>query len=201
MGADLLVAGADRLMDFQAARYLVDCEVPGQAGNDHPTVTPMGVVATKDGHINLGVGGDGQWQELCRALESPEWADNPAYSKMEDRTARREEVWSLLRPVFATKTSAEWIAILDEHGVPAGPIYRMNEVFDDPQVQHLGMAQTVSHPVRGDIRLVGQPVDLSRTPASIVTATPDAGEHTDEVLSEFGIDADRIASLRASGAI
>lgn len=189
------------LMDFQAARYLVDSEVPGQAGNDHPTVTPMGVVATKDGHINLGVGGDGQWQALCRALESPEWADNPAYSKMEDRTARREEVWSLLRPVFATKTSAEWIALLDEHGVPAGPIYRMNEVFDDPQVQHLGMAQTVSHPVRGDIRLVGQPVDLSRTPASIVTATPDAGEHTDEVLSEFGIDADRIASLRASGAI
>ncbi len=189
------------LMDFQAARYLLDGEVPGQAGNDHPTVTPMGVVATSDGHINLGVGGDGHWRALCTALDQPEWAENPDYARMEDRTARRDEVWSLLRPIFATKTSAEWIAILDEHDVPAGPIYRMNEVFDDPQVQHLAMAQTVRHPVRGDIRLVAQPFDLSRTPASLVTAAPDAGEHTDEVLSEFGITAERIAALRASGAI
>ena len=189
------------LMDFQAARYLLDGEVPGQVGNDHPTVTPMGVVATSDGHINLGVGGDGQWQALCTALDQPEWAENLDYARMEDRTARRDEVWSLLRPIFATRTSAEWIAILDEHDVPAGPIYRMNEVFDDPQVQHLAMAQTVHHPVRGDIRLVAQPFDLSRTPASLVTAAPDAGEHTDEVLSEFGITAERIAALRACGAI
>ncbi len=189
------------LMDFQAARYLLDGEVPGQVGNDHPTVTPMGVVATSDGHINLGVGGDGQWQALCTALDQPEWAENLDYARMEDRTARRDEVWSLLRPIFATRTSAEWIAILDEHDVPAGPIYRMNEVFDDPQVQHLAMAQTVRHPVRGDIRLVAQPFDLSRTPASLATATPDAGEHTDEVLSEFGITAERIAALRACGAI
>ncbi|MGR3342586.1 MAG: CaiB/BaiF CoA transferase family protein [Paracoccaceae bacterium] len=189
------------LMDFQAARYLLDGEVPGQVGNDHPTVTPMGVVATSDGHINLGVGGDGQWQALCTALDQPEWAENPDYARMEDRTARRDEVWSLLRPIFATRTSAEWIAILDEHDVPAGPIYRMNEVFDDPQVQHLAMAQTVRHPVRGDIRLVAQPFDLSRTPASLATAAPDAGEHTDEVLSEFGINEERIAALRACGAI
>lgn len=189
------------LMDFQAARYLLDGEVPAQVGNDHPTVTPMGVVATSDGHINLGVGGDGQWQALCTALAQPEWAENPDYARMEDRTARRDEVWSLLRPIFATRTSAEWIAILDEHDVPAGPIYRMNEVFDDPQVQHLAMAQTVRHPVRGDIRLVAQPFDLSRTPASLATAAPDAGEHTDEVLSEFGITAERIAALRACGAI
>ncbi len=189
------------LMDFQAARYLLDGEVPAQVGNDHPTVTPMGVVATSDGHINLGVGGDGQWQALCTALDQPEWAENPDYARMEDRTARRDEVWSLLRPIFATRTSAEWIAILDEHDVPAGPIYRMNEVFDDPQVQHLAMAQTVRHPVRGDIRLVAQPFDLSRTPASLATAAPDAGEHTDEVLSEFGITAERIAALRACGAI
>jgi len=189
------------LMDFQAARYLLDGEVPGQAGNDHPTVTPMGVVATSDGHINLGVGGDGHWRALCAALDQPEWAENPDFARMEDRTARRDEVWSLLRPIFATRTSAEWIAILDEHDVPAGPIYRMNEVFDDPQVQHLAMAQTVRHRVRGDIRLVAQPFDLSRTPASLATAAPDAGEHTDEVLSEFGITAERIAALRASGAI
>ena len=92
-----------------------------------------------------------------------------------DRTARREEVWGLLRPIFATRTSAEWIEKLDEDGVPAGPIYRMNEVFDDPQVQHLGIAQSVTHPQRGEVQLVGQPVDLSRTPASLRTPTPEAG--------------------------
>jgi crotonobetainyl-CoA:carnitine CoA-transferase CaiB-like acyl-CoA transferase len=189
------------LMDFQAARYLVDGEVPGQAGNDHPTVTPMGVVATRDGHINLGVGGDGQWRALCGALGRPEWAEHPAYARMEDRTARRDEVWGLLRPIFAARTSAEWIALLDEHGVPAGPIYRMDEVFDDPQVKHLDIAQPVLHPTRGEVQLVAQPVNLSRTPASIVTATPPAGAHTDEVLSEFGIDPERIALLRTCGAI
>jgi len=189
------------LMDFQAARYLVDGEVPEQAGNDHPTVTPMGVVATKDGHINLGVGGDGQWRALCQALDHPEWGENLAYAQVGARTARREEIWGLLRPIFATRSSAEWIVILDENGVPAGPIYRMNEVFNDPQVQHLGIAQSVTHPERGEVQLVGQPVDLSRTPASLRTATPEAGEHTDEVLSDYGIDAERISALRASGAI
>ncbi len=189
------------LMDFQAARYLVDGDVPDQAGNDHPTVTPMGVVATKDGHINLGVGGDGQWRALCDALGRPEWGGDPAYATMDARTARRDEIWDLLRPLFAEKTSAEWIEVLDAHGVPAGPIYRMDEVFEDPQVEHLGMAQSVTHPVRGEVRLVAQPVDLSRTPAAIVTASPDAGEHTDDVLSEFGIAAERIAALRAAGAI
>lgn len=189
------------LMDFQAARYLVDGEVPEQAGNDHPTVTPMGVVATKDGHINLGVGGDGQWRALCQILEHPEWGEDPAYAQVADRTARREEVWGLLRPIFATRTSAEWIEKLDANGVPAGPIYRMNEVFDDAQVQHLGIAQSVTHPQRGEVQLVGQPVDLSRTPASLRTPTPEAGAHTDEVLSDYGIDAERISALRASGAI
>jgi crotonobetainyl-CoA:carnitine CoA-transferase CaiB-like acyl-CoA transferase len=189
------------LMDFQAARYLVDGDVPEQAGNDHPTVTPMGVVATSDGHINLGVGGDGQWRALCQALDHPEWGEDAAYAQVGDRTARREEIWGLLRPIFATRTSAEWIEILDTNGVPAGPIYRMNEVFDDPQVQHVGIAQSVLHPQRGEVQLVGQPVDLSRTPASLRTPTPEAGEHTDEVLSDYGIDADRISALRASGAI
>ncbi|MEM1049900.1 MAG: CaiB/BaiF CoA-transferase family protein [Pseudomonadota bacterium] len=189
------------LMDFQAARYLVDGDVPGQAGNDHPTVTPMGVVATSDGFINLGVGGDGQWRALCEALGKPEWGEHPDYARTQDRTARREEVWSLLRPLFATRSTADWIARLDDHGVPAGPIYRMDEVFDDPQVQHLGMAQSVDHPTRGTVSLVAQPITLSRTPASLTTATPEAGAHTDEVLEEFGIDSDRIAALHASGAI
>lgn len=189
------------LMDFQAARYLVDGEVPGQAGNDHPTVTPMGVVATADGHINLGVGGDGQWRAFCTAIGCPDWAEDPAYVTMAARTERRAEVWQLLEPIFAARTSAEWLEILARHGVPGGPIYRMDEVFDDPQVRHLGMAATVTHPARGEVRLVAQPVSLSRTPARMARAAPDPGAETDEILQQYGIAPGRIAALRARGAL
>ncbi|WP_102107762.1 CaiB/BaiF CoA transferase family protein [Oceaniglobus roseus] len=189
------------LMDFQAARYLMDGVVPGRAGNDHPTVTPMGVVETADGHLNLGVGGDGQWRALCEALERPDWRDDPAFAAMSDRTARRDEIWALLRPVFRTRTSAEWLDLLEAPGVPAGPILTMDQVFDDPQVRHLNMAQGVRHPARGEVRLVAQPVDLSRTPAALRTPVPEAGEHTAAVLAEYGLAPDEIAGLRAAGAI
>ncbi|MFK7751832.1 MAG: CaiB/BaiF CoA transferase family protein [Sedimentitalea sp.] len=189
------------MMDFQAARYLMDDEVPEPAGNDHPTVTPMGVVPTSDGHINLGVGGDGQWRALCTVLGHSEWGENPKYIGIAERTAHRDEIWAFLRPIFATRTSADWIATLDSVGVPAGPIYSMDQVFDDPQVKHLQVAQTVTHPVRGNVALVAQPMTLSRTPATLRSAVPEAGAHTDDVLAQFGISADRIAALRDAGAL
>lgn len=189
------------LMDFQAARYLVEGEVPQQAGNDHPYVTPMGVIATKDGYMNLGVGGDGQWQALCTALERPDWAADATLATDKGRFARRAEVWTMLRPIFAEKTSLEWLDLLEGFGVPAGPIYRMDEVFADPQVTHLGIAAPLYHPVRGETRLVAQPVTLSRTPARLTDPSPDAGQHTDEVLREFGLSDDAIAALRLSGVV
>ncbi len=183
------------IMDFQAARYLVEGEVPPQAGNDHPYSTPMGVTKTKDGYINLGVGGDGQWQALAKALGRQDWADDPNYKTGPDRFERRPEIWAMLAPIFVEKTTAEWMEILDGHGVPAGPIYTMDEVFEDPQVKHLGIVQSVEHHARGTTGLIGQPVELSRTPASIRTSSPDAGEHSDEVLAEFGFSADEIQKL------
>jgi len=189
------------LMDFQAARYLVDEEVPPQAGNDHPVSTPMGVAATKDGHINLGVGGDGQWRSLVTVFGHPEWADDPELATGDARYRNRPKVWEMLAPIFAEKTTAEWIAVLEEAGVPAGPIYTMDEVFDDPQVRHLGIAQTVDDPVRGETRLVGQPLTLSRTPAGLRTSAPDPGEHTEEILREAGYDQAAIAELRARAVI
>jgi crotonobetainyl-CoA:carnitine CoA-transferase CaiB-like acyl-CoA transferase len=189
------------LMDFQAARYLVDGQVPQQAGNDHPYSTPMGVVATSDGFINLGVGGEGQWRDFCVAIDQAELADDPEYCVNNKRVENRAKLWSVLRPIFAAKTSAEWLDILEQNGVPAGPIYKVDEMFDDPQVRHLGIAQSVNHPVRGDVQLVGQPLIMSRTPAALVAASPDAGEHTDEVLSELGLTEAEIADLRAAGAI
>jgi crotonobetainyl-CoA:carnitine CoA-transferase CaiB-like acyl-CoA transferase len=184
------------MMDFQAARYLVDSEVPGQAGNEHPYSTPMGVMNTADGYINIGVGGDGQWRALCKALERSDLAASPDYESMADRFRNRSKLMELLNSIFQSRASAEWLKRLEAVGVPAGPIYKMDEVFADPQVQHLGIAVPCRHPKRGDIRIVGEPVELSRTPASIITMIPEPGEHTEQVLCELGLGDAEIQRLR-----
>lgn len=189
------------LMDFQAARYLVDRDVPSQTGNDHPYSTPVGVIETKDGFINIAVGGDGQWRDLCNVIARPELIDNPDYATVQNRFKSRPAVWALLQPIFAGKTSTEWLDVLEEANVPAGPIYKVDEMFEDPQVRHLGLAQTVNHHARGDVEIIGQPLVLERTPASIDVAAPDAGEHTDEILHEAGLTSERIAQLKAGGIV
>lgn len=187
------------LCDFQAARYLVDGVVPEQSGNDHPYSTPMGVIATADGFINLAVGGDGQWRDLCRAIQRSDLAEHPDYATQPQRLAHRAQVWALLTPIFAADTSANWLQRLEEVGVPAGPIYRMDEVFEDPQVKHLGLARSVTHPRLGEVKLVGQPIGLSRTPPAVVAPLSDKGADGEAILAEIGLDAGRIAALRAEG--
>lgn len=189
------------LMDFQAARYLVEGEVPQSSGNDHPYVTPMGVVATQDGYLNLGVGSDAQWRAFCGLIGKPEWGEDVKFATNPVRFEHRPELWDLLRPIFAERSTTEWVTALEEVGVPAGPIYMMDEVFADPQVEHLGMAAAIDHPLRGETKLVAQPVKLSRTPASIYVSAPDAGEHSDAILAEAGLSAREIADLRARNVI
>lgn len=189
------------LMDFQAARYLVEGEVPSPSGNDHPYVTPMGAVETQDGYLNLGVGGQGQWLAFCGVIGRPDLAENPDFATLEQRFVHRARLWDVLKPIFATRTTDEWVDALDEAGVPAGPIYKMDEVFADPQVRHLGMAASVHHPVRGDTRLVAQPIKMSRTPPSVYQSAPDAGAHNDDILAEYGLSPDEVARLRAANII
>jgi crotonobetainyl-CoA:carnitine CoA-transferase CaiB-like acyl-CoA transferase len=188
-------------MDFQAAAYLVEGKVPVQAGNEHPYSTPMGVLQTKDGYINIGVGGEGQWASFCQVLGKPDLAGQPDYADNGKRLQNRAKLMAELGAVFKTRTSVEWLNVLEAASVPAGPIYHVDEVFSDPQVQHLGIASPITHPELGPIRLVGQPVELSRTPAAVLTPTPDRGAHTDEILGEIGIGALRVAELRASQVI
>lgn len=189
------------IMDFQAARYLVDGEVPPQGGNDHPYATPMGVIETRDGYMNLGVGAEGQWRSFCTAIGREDLTDHPDFATMELRYRNRPACWAALKPIFAEKTTAEWMAIMEENSVPAGPIYTIDEMFEDSQVVHSGIVQNVTHPVRGEISLIGQPVTLSRTPATLDTAAPDAGADTDEVLAGFGLTAEEVTALRAAGAV
>lgn len=184
------------IMDFQAARYLIDGDVPAQTGNDHPYSTPVGVIETKDGYINIAVGGDGQWHSLCDAIERPDLAHVEQYATVPSRFENRPAVWALLQPIFKQHTSAFWLDHLEKHGVPAGPIYKVDEMFEDPQVKHVDMAPTVPHNSRGDHKVVGQPLNLERTPAAFTKAAPDAGEHTDEILKEAGYDQASIDGLR-----
>jgi crotonobetainyl-CoA:carnitine CoA-transferase CaiB-like acyl-CoA transferase len=184
------------MMDFQAARYLIDGTVPPQSGNDHPTTTPMGVVATSDGFINIGVGGDGQFRAFCKVIGRPELAEHADYAKGKDRTRNRAPLKAILEPILASRTSADWLKTLEDAGVPAGPIYKMDEVFADPQVQHLGIAAAVKDAERGDTRVVGPAITLSRTPASVVCSVPEAGEHTQDILGEIGYSESEIARLR-----
>ena len=196
-----LLAAQIAMMDFQAARYLVDGEVPPQVGNNHPYVTPTGAFETADGFINIGLGGPRQWKVFCEAIGRPDLAQHPDYATQNLRFKHRPALNVELAKALKTKTSKEWSTRFDAIGVPAGPIYHMDEVFTDPQVQHLAMAAPVHHHARGDIRIVAEPVALSRTPASVTTPIAELGEHTDAVLAELGYSPPEIEKLRAKHVI
>ncbi|HKU98442.1 MAG TPA: CoA transferase [Vineibacter sp.] len=184
------------MLDFQAARWLVNKEVPGQAGNDHPTSIPTGVFPTKDGHINIAASGQRIWKRFCEAMDAQALFDNPAYKADADRSKNRQQLNADISAYSRKYSSAELIERLNKASVPCGPIYTIDQVFADPQVQHLGAAAPLHHPRKGDVAVVDQAVRLSRTPSVIDRATPELGEHTDAILRGLGYDDARITDLR-----
>jgi formyl-CoA transferase len=184
------------MLDFQAARWLMQGEVAPQVGNQHPTSVPTNRYLTKDGAINIAVAGDGIWLRLCKALGRQDWAEDEGLSNNAKRKARRDEVNDAISDIVKEKTSAEWVDLLTEAGVPCGPIYRIDEMFDDPQVQHLGVSAPLETEPFGETRAMAQPFQLSRTPSSMAASPPTRGQHTAEILEELGINADDIAALQ-----
>lgn len=189
------------MLDFQGARFLVDGDVPGQAGNNHPTSIPTGVFKTADGYMNLAIAGQEIWQRFARAMDRADWIDNPYYKEAEARSENREALNAEIEALTLTQPTAAWIERLNTAGVPCGEINDIGQVFDNPQVKHLGIAQAVESHERGSTRLIGQPIKMSRTPSTIASPPPLAGEHSDAILRSLGYDDDAIKRFREDGSI
>jgi formyl-CoA transferase len=184
------------MLDFQAARWLTKQEVPGQAGNNHPTSVPTGVFKTGDGAINIAVAGETIWQRFAKAIGKPEWIEDPDYVNNAARLKNRDQLNAEITKLTEGRSSHELVELMLEKGVPCGEINTIDQVFADPQVQHLGIAAPAPTVPYGDTHLVGQPIIMTGTPSKIVQHPPERGENTEEILTEIGYDEAAVAALR-----
>jgi crotonobetainyl-CoA:carnitine CoA-transferase CaiB-like acyl-CoA transferase len=187
-------------LDFQGARYLMKGEVAKQAGNNHPTGVPTGTFKTRDGYANIAPTPP-MWKRFCKAIGRPEWGENPEWATPKGRRQHREVINTAINEITTKEDTASLVARMNAAGVPCGPVYGIDQAFNDPQVKHLGIAKDVPSKALGNIKVIGQPIALSRTPTSMVTGAPDYAEQADEILAEFGYSGKDIESFRKSGAI
>lgn len=189
------------MMDFQAARYLNDGDIPVQQGNDHPTSSPMGLFKGSDGVFNLGASGEGNWVRLCGLLGREQWLDDPQYKTEFLRVKHRERLNRELAEIFRTRPVAQWVTELNDAGVPAGEVYTVPQVFEDKQVRHLGVTTSLKTDFGKTMHYITQPVTLARTPSSVVAQAPGWGAHTDEVLAEAGYSQEEIRQFHADSVV
>jgi crotonobetainyl-CoA:carnitine CoA-transferase CaiB-like acyl-CoA transferase len=187
------------MLDFQAAQWLIDRKVPTSTGNEHPLTVPTGVFATSDGYINLAAIGQTMWKRLCVALDAAQLIDEPGFGSDPERVQNRARVNAAVGAAFQTRTTADWTERLLKAGVPCGPIYTVDHMFEDPQVKHLGIARPMHHPELGDIEVVGLPMQFSRYPRAEgpLAPAPHQGDQTEAILTSLGYSPERIAQLRA----
>lgn len=189
------------MLGFQATRYLNGGDIPPPAGNHHPINAPYGVFRTQDGYVTIGATGDKRWPKLCEVLGAPEWLVDERFRTNGGRHANRLELAEMISGRLQAKTSDEWEVILNQHSIPCGPIYSVNQALEHPQVLHREMVVEVEHPTAGLIRLLGLPVKLSATPGQVRLAPPVLGQHTREVLREAEFADDEIQVLVNGGIV
>ncbi len=189
------------MMDFQVARCINDGDLPVQVGNDHPTSSPMGLFEGSDGCFNLGASGEGSWQRMCHLLGRTEWLTDPEYLDEPLRVKNRARLNAELAEIFRHRPVALWIEQLNAAGVPAGPVYTVPEMMQDPQVQHLNVTKPLHTSFGADMLYITPPVTLTRTPGQVVAPAPNWGEHTDEVLREAGYSPAEIEGFHAQGVV
>jgi len=189
------------MLDFQATRWLMNKEVPGQAGNHHPTGIPTGVFQSSDGFFNLAGSSTRLWMRSCEVLGHPEWKEKEEWSTQGGRQKDRKNINDSIMAITKTKPTEYWMKAFEEAGIPCGPIYTIDQVFADPQVKHLGIASPVVHPRLGTIELVGSPINFFGVEKKIRTATPDGGQHTDEIMEHLGYSKQQVAQMKKDGSV
>jgi crotonobetainyl-CoA:carnitine CoA-transferase CaiB-like acyl-CoA transferase len=196
-----LIEAGLTLLDFQATRWTMDKKIPPQEGNNHPTNTPMGTFPTADGFINIAATSNKNFQIFCKLIGRETMATDPRFAstalRRQNKQAMNEEIAAALR----AKTTREWFALIVAAGLPCGPVYNIKEAFADPQVEALRIKRSVTHPRLGELDLVAQPCEITGFDRAIRTATPDLGEHNDEILQSLGYSTEEIKKLRAARAI
>jgi len=189
------------MLDFQAARWLIDKEVPAQAGNNHPTVIPTGVFRTLDGHINIAGGGQIIWRRLCDALELSALITDSKYESPDARSNNRDKLNTLIEEQTVMKTSKYWVEHLNANSVPCGEINSIDQVFENPQIKHLEMVEELKPINQDKVSLLGQPVIMSRSSSEIKLRSPESGEHNKQILEEIGYSKDEITDFYKSNII
>lgn len=187
------------MMDFQNSRWLIDGDIPTQAGNYHPTSIPTGVYKAKDGYMNIAVFGSKIWERFCDILGAPEWVTDERYKDKQGRSINRDSINAEINRRLAAQDCAYWVERFNEGGVACGLINDVKGVFEEPQVQHLGIVKDVVSIHHGPQKMVGQPVQLQRTPSTIVRSAPKRGEHSEEILKELGLEVGELSSLKSKG--
>ncbi len=186
---------------WQSAIALATGTAPGPMGSAHPLNGPYQAFETSDGWITIGAANQRNWERLLDAMEAPEIADDPRFASNIDRMTNLKELEAVLTPIFKTRTKAEWLARMDKAGLPAGPVMDVTEMFDDPHAQARDMIPTVEHSKLGPVRTLGLPIKLSETPGHVAHGAPLFGEHTSEILGEYGFSDADVSALVDEGAV